>query len=165
MESNNASVEPLENIVKKSIEDLIQPYTEVKSAFFKYAKKEKKPIFINLNGVLSEYAQKKKRLLKKLFNIFLKKALVNAKSIIVQTENEKKDAEKFHLKNLLLLNVGIDLKNFSNLPLRSVFRDKYNLKDDEIAILFLARIAEIKGLKYLIAVSYTHLTLPTTPYV
>ena len=49
MESNNASVEPLENIVKKSIEDLIQPYTEVKSAFFKYAKKEDK------GGIASEH--------------------------------------------------------------------------------------------------------------
>lgn len=117
---------------------------------FKYAKKEKKPLFINLNGVLSEYAQKKKRLLKKLFNIFLKKALVNAKCIIVQNENEEKDAEKFHLKNILLLNVGIDLKKFNNLPIRDIFRDKYKLKNDEIAILFLARIAEIKGLKYLI---------------
>ena len=117
---------------------------------FKYAKEEKKPLFINLNGVLSEYPQKNKRFLKKLFNILLKKTILNAKGIIVQTENEKKDAEKFHLKNILLLNVGIDLKNFNNLPIRNIFRDKYKLKDDEIAILFLARIAEIKGLKYLI---------------
>jgi len=117
---------------------------------YKYSKKYNVPYFITTSGVLSEYSQKNKGFAKKIFNIILKKVLLNAQGVIVQTESEKEDCEKFGLNNLNLIKIGINLNEFNNLPPRTIFREKYNIKDDDIIILFLGRINEVKGIKYLI---------------
>jgi len=117
---------------------------------YKYSRKWNVPLFITTSGVLSDYSQKNKGFLKKIFNIFLKKTLLNAEAVIVQTESEKKDCEKLGIKNLNLIKPGINLTEYNNLPSRNIFREKYNLKDDDFCILFLGRIHEVKGIKFLI---------------
>jgi len=117
---------------------------------YKYSRKWNVPLFITTSGVLSDYSQKNKGFLKKIFNIFLKKTLLNAEAVIVQTESEKKDCEKLGIKNLNLIKPGINLTEYNNLPSRNIFREKYNLKDDDFCILFLGRIREVKGIKFLI---------------
>jgi glycosyltransferase involved in cell wall biosynthesis len=117
---------------------------------YKQSKKWKVPLFLTTSGVLSDYSQKTKSSMKKLFNIPLKKVLVNAEAVIVQTETEKKDCQKFNIKNINLIKPGINLSEFDILPPRNTFRKKYNLKPDDVCVLFLGRIEEVKGIRLLI---------------
>lgn len=145
----------LKKQIKKHIKDydvihLLDIYSISTLWANKYSKKNNIPFLVTISGVLSDYSQKSKGLLKKLFNIFLKKVLYNAEAIIVQSKSEKKDCEELGLKNLNLIKPGVNLGDFDNLPSRRIFREKYNLKEDDICILFLGRIDQVKGIKYLI---------------
>lgn len=149
----------LKTVLKKKIKEfdvvhILDIYSISSIWAYKYSRKWNIPLFITINGVLSDYSQKVKGLGKKLFNIIMKKILRNAQGVIVQTESEKKDCERFGLNNLNLINIGINLKEFNNLPSRNVFRKKYNIKDDDLIILFLGRIDKVKGIKYLIEAIY-----------
>jgi len=155
--SKHRIVQPksLKKQLKKHIQDydvihLLDIYAISTFWAYKYSRKGNVPFFITTSGVLSDYSQKIKGLLKKIFNIFLKKTLLNAEAVIVQTESEKKDCEKLGIKNLNLIKPGINLTEYNNLPSRNIFREKYNLKDDDFCILFLGRIHEVKGIKFLI---------------
>jgi glycosyltransferase involved in cell wall biosynthesis len=70
--------------------------------------------------------------------------------VFAETNEEMKDCLNFGLKDIQVLNNGIDFRNYDNLPSRSIFRNKYGIKDDDILILFMGRINEIKGLRYLV---------------
>ena len=155
--SKHRIVQPksLKKQLKKHIQDydvihLLDIYAISTFWAYKYSRKGNVPFFITTSGVLSDYSQKSKGVLKKIFNIFLKKTLLNAEAVIVQTESEKKDCEKLGIKNLNLIKPGINLTEYNNLPSRNIFREKYNLKDDDFCILFLGRIHEVKGIKFLI---------------
>ncbi|MHA1460960.1 MAG: glycosyltransferase [Promethearchaeota archaeon] len=155
--SKHRIVQPksLKKQLKKHIQDydlihLLDIYAISTFWAYKYSRKGNVPFFITTSGVLSDYSQQSKGLLKKIFNIFLKKPLLNAEAVIVQTESERNDCEKLGIKNLNLIKPGITLANYNNLPSRNVFREKYNLKDDDFCILFLGRIHEVKGIKFLI---------------
>ena len=80
----------------------------------------------------------------------MKKVLLNAEAVVVQTESEKKDCEKLGIRNLNLIKPGISFRDYNDLPPRMIFREKYKLKEDDVCILFLGRISEVKGIKYLI---------------
>lgn len=151
-------------LLKKELKDHIKDYDIIHlldiysiSTYwaYKYAKRHKIPYFITTNGVLSDHSQKNRGIIKKIFNIIIKKVLLNAQSVIVQTESEEKDCTEFGLNNLNRIKIGINLSEFSKLPPKTIFRKKYNIKDDDIIVLFLGRINEVKGIKYLIeAISY-----------
>ncbi len=145
--------------LKKKLKNQIQDYDVVHlldiysiSTFWAYKQSRKWniPLFITTSGVLSDYSQRTKSFIKKLFNIKLKKVLLNAEAIIAQTESEKKDCQKLGIKNINLIKPGINLKEISNLPPRINFREKYHLKEDDICVLFLGRIDEVKGIRFLI---------------
>ncbi|MBA7585829.1 D-inositol-3-phosphate glycosyltransferase [subsurface metagenome] len=145
----------LKKQLKKHIQDydvihLLDIYSISTYWAYKYSRIWSIPFFITTSGVLSYYSQKSKSLMKKVFNISLKKILQNAEAVVVQTESEKKDCEKFGLKNLNLIKTGINIKEYNDLPPRNIFRKKYNLKKNDVSILFLGRINEVKGIKYLI---------------
>jgi glycosyltransferase involved in cell wall biosynthesis len=116
----------------------------------RFALKEKKPYLISIRGVLSDFPQKKRNLPKKIFNLLLKNSLNNSRKVIAQSEIEKGDIQKCGFKNIAIIHNGIDKGTFSILPERGLFRKKYQIKEEDIIILFLGRINEIKGLKYLI---------------
>jgi len=145
----------LKKRLKKQVKDydvihLLDIYSISTLWAYKYSRKNNVPILITTSGVLSDYSQKSKGFIKKLFNIFLKKVLLNAEAVVVQSENEKKDCEELGLNNLNLIKPGVNFEDFDNLPPRKIFREKYNLKEDDICILFLGRIDQVKGIKYLI---------------
>ena len=117
---------------------------------YKQSRKWNVPLFITTSGVLSDYSQKTKSFIKKVFNIRLRKVLLNAEALIVQTESEKEDCQKLGITNINLIKPGINLKEFTTLPSRNIFREKYNLQEDDICVLFLGRIDQVKGIKFLI---------------
>lgn len=109
-----------------------------------------KPFFISTRGVLSKYAQRHRKYIKIFINSIFFKILKNADLIFAQTPDEKIDCEKIGLKNIMILNNGIDLSNFKHLPSKYEFRKKYGINNDDKLILYLGRINKIKGLKLLV---------------
>lgn len=125
-------------------------YTIISFWLYRKVKKLNTPFFITTRGVLSYQSQNKYRFIKKILKKFIINLLKSANAVFVQTENERKDCIKLGLNNIKLLNNGIDVDEFSNLPKKSVFRKKYNFSMDDIIILYLGRINKVKGLKYLV---------------
>ncbi len=125
-------------------------YTIITFWLYRRIKKLNKPLFVTTRGVLSYQSQKKHKLVKKILNRFMFKFLKSANKIFVQTKNEKKDCQNFGLFNTVVLNNGIDVSEFYNLPEKSVFRKKFNLSMKDIIILYLGRINKVKGLNFLV---------------
>lgn len=135
---------------KLDIIHLQEIYTIITFWVYNRIKNKRKTFFITTNGVLSPFAQNYFKLFKKILNPFLKKILQGADLVFAQTVREKMDCLKFGLCNVEILNNGIDIQQFQNLPSRSVFRKKYDISESDIIVLFIGRIHQIKGLKYLI---------------
>jgi glycosyltransferase involved in cell wall biosynthesis len=72
--------------------------------------------------------------------------------MVVTSELEKAELveDGFPTTQLLLRYNGIDQKEFSNLPLRSTFREKFGIRDDEPLVVFLSRLIPRKGADLLI---------------
>jgi len=146
----------LDELKKLDIIHIQEIYSIMTYWIYKRIKKINKPLFISTRGALSPYPQKSKKFLKKVVNLILKRPLKKADLVFAQTLEEKKDCLDFGLKNVKILNNGIEIQNFKNLPSRSIFRNKYGINDDDLLILFLGRINEIKGLRYLVG-SFSYL--------
>ena len=50
----------------------------------------------------------------------------------------------------MIVRNGIDLEKYKHLPDKEIFRNKFGIEENEVVILYLGRINEIKGIKYLI---------------
>jgi glycosyltransferase involved in cell wall biosynthesis len=145
----------LKKVLKQHIQEfdvihLLDIYSISTFWAYKQSRKWKIPLFITTSGVLSEHSQKTKSFVKKLFNVRLRKVLLNAEAVIAQTESEKKDFQKLGIENIDLIKPGIVINDFKNLPSRTIFREKYQLKENDICVLFLGRIDAVKGVKFLI---------------
>ena len=133
-------------------------YTIIAFWLYRRNKKLNKPLFVTTRGVLSSHSQKKYKIVKKIVNRFMIKFLKSANKIFVQTNNERKDCQNFGLFNTVLLNNGIDVSEFYNLPEKSIFRNKFNLSMKDIIILYLGRINKVKGLNFLVE-AFSELTI------
>lgn len=117
----------------------------------KYAMKNNIPYIIQSHGSVLPFFQKEglKNIFDKIwgFNI-----LRDAKKAFALTEIEKDQYLKMGIKeeNIEIVPLGIDLKEYSNLPKRGGFRDKFNISQDEKLIIFIGRLNRIKGLDLLI---------------
>jgi glycosyltransferase involved in cell wall biosynthesis len=91
-------------------------------------------------------------LLKRLWRRLVTGYLEDASRMVVTSELEKAELveDGFPTTQLLLRYNGIDQKEFSNLPLRSTFREKFGIRDDEPLVVFLSRLIPRKGADLLI---------------
>lgn len=117
-----------------------------------YCRKYHKPYIIRTVGQLDPFFLRRHRFRKFLYLwLFERKNLEKAYALHFTTEEEKNWMRHLgYTFNDIVIPMGIDLREFNDLPAYGVFRFKYpELKDKKI-ILFLSRITFKKGLDILI---------------
>lgn len=114
------------------------------------------PYVIQAHGSLPKAIEQRKSPL--FFVKYISDVLINertikdASKIIALTQSEALACEKAGAdkSNIEIIPNGIDLSQFSKLPARGKFRERYGIESCEKIILFLARINKIKGLTLLL---------------
>lgn len=117
-----------------------------------YCQKYRKPYIIRPLGQLDPFVLRRHFIYKRLYlEFFERKNLEKACAVHFTTETEKDWCKHLDLKiHSIVVPLGVDLKEFNNLPQYGVFRARYpELKDKKI-ILFLSRINFKKGLDILV---------------
>lgn len=120
-------------------------------ATHRYAQKNNIPYVLQAHGSVLPFFQKEK--LKDIFDkLWGFDILHDASRVFALTEIEKEQYLKMGIldENVEIVPLGINLKEYSNLPDKGIFKSKYNILDSEKLILFLGRIHEIKGLDMLV---------------
>jgi glycosyltransferase involved in cell wall biosynthesis len=120
-------------------------------ATHRYAKKNNVPYVLQAHGSVLPFFQKEK--LKEVFDkLWGFDILHDASKVFALTEIEKEQYLKMGVEdeNIEIVPLGINLKEYENLPPKGNFKAKYGIQEDEKLILFLGRIHEIKGLDLLI---------------
>jgi glycosyltransferase involved in cell wall biosynthesis len=121
------------------------------SLVIKYAKHYNIPTILQARGSVLPFFQK--TLLKKIYDIVWGfYILKNTSKVIALCDTEAQQYQKMgvSLQKIEIIPNGIDLTQFSDLPLKGSFRSKYNISENEKIILFLGRIHKIKGIDLLI---------------
>lgn len=116
-----------------------------------YAKKNNIPYVLQAHGSVLPFFQKEK--LKEVFDKLCGfKILKNASKLFALTDVEREQYIKMGMeeKKIKIVPLGIELKDYANLPPRGNFRKKYHIENDEKLLLFIGRINKIKGLDLLI---------------
>lgn len=116
-----------------------------------YAKKYNIPYIIQSHGSVLPFFQKEK--IKEIFDYnWGFNILYDASKAFALTEIEKTQYLRMGInkEDIAIVPLGIDLKEYADLPSRGQFREKFDIEEDEKLILFLGRIHEIKGLDLLI---------------
>ena len=142
--------------IKKTIGefDIIQIHEHRHSlaiATHRYARKNNVPYVLQAHGSVLPFFQKEK--LKDLFDkLWGFDILHDASRVFALTEVEKEQYLKMGVSDerIEIVPLGINLKEYENLPDKGFFKSKYGISDDEKLILFLGRIHEIKGLDLLV---------------
>ncbi|MHA1344558.1 MAG: glycosyltransferase [Promethearchaeota archaeon] len=114
-----------------------------------YAKKYGVNYCLEGHGTIRPFVKYEK--LKKIFDFIIgRKILKNSSGFIAITNKEVEDYKEMNIKRekITIIPNGIDLSEFKKS--RGDLRDELGIKKDEIVILFLGRIAKIKGLDFLI---------------
>lgn len=117
-----------------------------------YARKYNIPYVVQAHGSVLPFFQKEK--LKEIYDKFWGfKTLRCANKVFALTETEKKQYLTMGVQedNIEIVPLGINLEEYDleNYPY-GIMRKKYNIPDNDIVLLFLGRIHEIKGLDLLI---------------
>jgi glycosyltransferase involved in cell wall biosynthesis len=126
-------------------------------ATHRYAQKKGVPYVLQAHGSVLPFFQKER--LKEIFdNRWGFDILHDASKVFALTEVEKGQYLQMGVRseNIEIVPLGIDLKEYSDLPAKGGFKSKYDIGEDEKLILFLGRIHEIKGLDLLIR-SFSHI--------
>ena len=116
-----------------------------------YAKKNNIPYVLQAHGSVLPFFQKEK--LKEIFDkIWGLNILHDACRVLALSEVEKQQYLKMNIEEnrIEIVPLGINLKDYMNLPKKGSFKIKYNIKDNDKLLLFLGRIHKIKGLDLLI---------------
>lgn len=120
-------------------------------ATHRYAKKNNVAYVLQAHGSVLPFFQKEK--MKEVFDRFWGfDILHDASRLFALTEIEKEQYLKMGVsKDLIeIVPLGIDIREYDNLPDKGKFKSKHNIESDEKLILFLGRIHEIKGLDLLV---------------
>jgi glycosyltransferase involved in cell wall biosynthesis len=124
-------------------------YRSIQNAFLYYkAIKHNVPYVIDAHGSTIDL-NGSKQYLRSLFDSFIGyKALKNADVLISETEIGVKEYQKLGvIKNIQLLHPLFDISEFTDLPVKGLFRSKYQIK--ERIVLFIGRIHKLKGIDVL----------------
>lgn len=116
-----------------------------------YALKHRVPYVLQAHGSLATFSQKErlKRAFDKLWGYGL---LRDAARVIASTKIEAQQCRSMGVAEdrIEIIPNGIDLSEFNDLPEKGEFKKQYNLDDNQRIVLFLARIAKIKGTDFLV---------------
>jgi glycosyltransferase involved in cell wall biosynthesis len=109
---------------------------------------------VTIHGLLDRWALSNSYWKKKIFAALFQKRLLD-KTELIQINNldEQQDLMNFlghQHPNVAIVPNGMNLANFEILPVKGVFRDKFNLPKNKKIILFLSRINVKKGLDLLL---------------
>ena len=118
-----------------------------------YSRRNKKPYIISPRGLLYPYARRKKFWRKWVYyNFITKKDLRGASAMHYTSDDEEKACHaSLGLKNqAFVIPNGIDLTEFSHLPKREIFRERYPVLGNKKVLFFLGRINWKKGLDILV---------------
>ncbi|OQD58767.1 glycosyltransferase, family 4 [Methanobrevibacter arboriphilus JCM 13429 = DSM 1125] len=116
-----------------------------------YASKNNIPYVIQAHGSVLPFFQKEK--LKEIFDkLWGFKILKNASKVFALTNVEKEQYLKMGVKEerIEIIPLGIDIEEYSKLPPKDNFREKYNIGENDKLLLFIGRIHKIKGLDLLV---------------
>ena len=116
-----------------------------------YASKNNIPYVIQAHGSVLPFFQKEK--LKEIFDkLWGFKILKNASKVFALTNVEKEQYLKMGVEEerIEIVPLGIDIEEYSKLPSKGNFREKYNISEDDKLLLFIGRIHKIKGLDLLV---------------
>ena len=109
---------------------------------------------ITTHGLLDRWTIGKGYWKKYLFGLlFQKKILRNTELIQINNTDEQDDLKRFlgfEHPNVKIIPNGMNLEDFSKLPVKGIFRDKFQIPDDKKIILFMSRINLKKGLDLLL---------------
>ncbi|MDO5849869.1 MAG: glycosyltransferase [Methanobacteriaceae archaeon] len=116
-----------------------------------YARKHDIPYVVQAHGSVLPFFQKEglKNIFDKTFGFDI---LHNASKVFALTEVEKEQYLKMGVKeeNIEIVPLGINIEEYSDLPKRGLFREKFNISESDKLILFVGRIHKIKGLDLLV---------------
>ncbi|MBF4469034.1 MAG: glycosyltransferase [Methanobrevibacter arboriphilus] len=116
-----------------------------------YASKNNIPYVIQAHGSVLPFFQKEK--LKEIFDkLWGFKILKNASKVFALTNVEKEQYLKMGVEEerIEIVPLGIDIEEYSKLPSKGNFREKYNISENDKLLLFIGRIHKIKGLDLLV---------------
>ena len=109
---------------------------------------------ITTHGLLDRWTIGKGYWKKYLFGLlFQKRILKNTELIQINNTDEQDDLKRFlgfKHPNVKIIPNGMNLQDFSNLPTKGIFRDKFQIPTDKKIILFMSRINLKKGLDLLL---------------
>lgn len=140
-----------QNISRYNIVHLHEYRSYQNSLVMKAANDNKIPTLLQARGSVLPFF--KKIALKRLYDfVWGRDILVNASKIIALCEAEAAQycAMGVPADKIVIIPNGIDISQFSKLPTKGNFRHKYNIRDDDIIVLFLGRLHKIKGIDLLI---------------
>lgn len=111
-----------------------------------------KPCVMTLHGMLTPWSLRQKWLKKKIYyELRLKRDLNRAATIHVTSSAERDLIAPLKLKPPVLVEpLGVDLREFEQLPPAGAFRQKFPLLAGRKIVLFLGRLHPGKGMEYLI---------------
>ena len=117
----------------------------------RYARKNNVPYVLQSHGSVLPFFQKEgmKEIFDKMWGFDI---LHDAGMVFAQTEVEKEQYLKMGVdeSRIALIPLGINMKEYADLPQRGRFKSKHNIAEDEKLLLFLGRIHKIKGLDLLV---------------
>jgi len=120
----------------------------------RYAKKYDVPYVLQAHGSLPRIMAK--QWLKRIYDtLFGYKLLRDASKVIALSRVEAEQYKSMNVTEEKIVTIpnGIDLSEYSNLPLKGCFRAKFGIKKEEKIVLYLGRIHKIKGLDILVKAS------------
>jgi len=109
---------------------------------------------ITTHGLLDRWTIGKGYWKKYLFGLlFQKRILINTELVQINNADEQEDLKRFlgfEHPNVKIIPNGMNLEDFSKLPAKGIFRDKFQIPDDKKIVLFMSRINLKKGLDLLL---------------
>lgn len=109
---------------------------------------------ITTHGLLDRWTIGKGYWKKYLFGVlFQKRILKNTELVQINNTDEQEDLKRFlgfEHPNVKIIPNGMNLMDFSKLPAKGIFRDKFQIPKDKKIILFMSRINLKKGLDLLL---------------
>ena len=137
------------NIKEFDIIHLSETRTYLSIVTYFYARRNHIPLVFSAYGSLP----RRKEGLKTIYDFFFVKPLIkNSTLLLAQTEHEVEEYLKFtrDKEKIFIIPLPIDLSEFSELPRRGLFRERYGITREDKLLLFLGRIHFLKGVHLLI---------------
>lgn len=118
---------------------------------YNYSKKYNIPYILQSHGYVLPFYNKQN--LKKIYDYFWgKKILKDASSSIALNDTEKSEYVEMGASEdkIKIVPNGINLSEYNSLPKKGLFKNRYDIEENERIILYLGRIHKLKGIELLL---------------